>query len=248
MNMKKLSLALSLALAAAPLLATAQDATTPAADSPAEAPASNFSWNMKLTSDYAYRGYSLSEGPAIQGGLDYAFGDSGFYLSSYASNVDFGDTDVDGDGKDDGPKIELDAYVGWNHNFSDAWNLDLSVARYSYFGARHIYGSSDYNEYIGKVSYKGNLSFAVSYADDFGHLGYSSVYYNLADSWDIGNDFNLHAAVGHSDFSDAVPGYNDWNLGVSRQFGPVNAALDYFDSNYQGPRGDAVVLSLTFGG
>ena len=214
----------------------------------AEAPASNLSWNAAITSDYAYRGQSLSDGPAIQGGLDYAFGDSGFYASIFASNADFGDTDITGDGKDDGPTIEFDFFAGWNHDLSDDWNLDLSFARYSYFGEHNDYGSSDYNEYIGKITYAKMLDFSVAYANNYGNLGYQGFYYHLGGNWDIGHEFNLNAGFGYSDFSDGVPSFEDWNLGISRQFGPMNAALNYFDSNFDGVKGDAVVLTLSFGG
>jgi uncharacterized protein (TIGR02001 family) len=220
MLLRKQALLLVLIPALSPLVARAQESAPAPAE---EAPASNWSWSVIFTTDYAYRGTSLSDGPALQAGLDYAFGDSGFYVSTFASNADFGMTDVDGDGKDDGPNLEFDAYIGWNHDLSEDWNLDLSLARYTYFGARDIYGSSNYSELIGKLTYREMLSFGVSYADDYGNLGFSGTYYTLGGEWPLGNEFMLDAAISHSDFSDGVPGYEDWQLGVSRQFGPVNA-------------------------
>lgn len=207
-----------------------------------EEPASNLTWNLSVTSDYVFRGISQSNRkPALQGGLDYAFGDSGFYVGTWGSNIDFQDAD--------GPDIEIDTYVGWNHDLSDDWNLDLMATRYNYFGARDVYGDIDYNEFIGKIAYHDMYTFEVGYANDYANSGYSSLYYNLSGSWDVGNDFSLSAGVGHTDFSDGVEGYNDWNIGLTRQFGPVEASLNYYDTNVSGPRlSDSLVLSFKIGG
>ena len=57
----------------------------------------NFSWNLGVTSDYVFRGITQTDfDPALQGGLDYAFGDSGWYVGAWASNVDFADPDGPG--------------------------------------------------------------------------------------------------------------------------------------------------------
>jgi len=236
MTPNKIALALALAAFALPMGAKAQDATdapaaeaaqdeapAAAADAPAEEAAPNLTWNLALTSDYVFRGITQTNfDPALQGGLDYAFGDTGLYVGAWASNVDFADGD--------GPDIELDYYVGWNHDLSDSLNLDLSLVRYSYLGENDAYGNVDYNEVIGALAYDDMLTFTVAYANDYAHSGYSSLYYNVAGSWDVGNDFALNAGVGRTNFSDDVGSYNDWSIGVSRQFGPVNVALDYHDT------------------
>jgi uncharacterized protein (TIGR02001 family) len=258
MRLNKIALALSLAALALPMTAFAQDATAeatteqneaPAAEAPAEEASSNFSWNLSLTSDYVFRGITQTNfDPALQGGLDYAFGDSGWYVGTWASNVDFADSD--------GPDIELDAYVGWSHDLAEDWNLDLHAVRYTYLGERDVYGNIDYNEYFAKLSYKGTIDFTVAYANDYANADFSSLYYQIAGSWDVGNDFAVNAGVGHTDFSDNVGSYTDWNLGVSRQFGPVNIGLNYYDTT--GDYVDAVfgshkasdqfVVTFAFGG
>jgi uncharacterized protein (TIGR02001 family) len=262
MTPNKLALALALAAFALPISALAQDAgdtaesteaaqdEAPAAavDEAGEAEGSDLTWNLALTSDYVFRGISQSNyKPALQGGLDYAFGDTGLYVGAWASNVDFADGD--------GPDIELDYYVGWNHDLSESLNLDLQLVRYSYLGEQKVYGNIDYNEVIGALAYDEMLTFTVAYANDYANEGYSSLYYNLAGSWDVGNDFALNAGVGRTHFSDDVGSYNDWNLGVSRQFGPVNVAVNYFDvtGGYiddafgDEKASDRVVLTLSLG-
>ena len=50
-----------------------------------------FSSTWTAVSDYDFRGFSQSaKNPALQGSADYAFGDSGFSIGAWASNVDFG--------------------------------------------------------------------------------------------------------------------------------------------------------------
>ena len=259
MTPNKIALALALAALALPLGALAQDATdtadaaqdeAPAADADAagEEESSNLTWNLAVTSDYVFRGISQTDlDPALQGGLDYSFGDTGLYVGAWASNVDFADSD--------GPDVELDYYIGWNHDLSDTLNLDLQVVRYSYMGEQDAYGNIDYNEVIGALAYDEMLTFTVAYANDYANEGFSSLYYNLGGSWDVGNDFALNAGVGRTNFSDDVGSYTDWNLGVSRQFGPVNVALNYYDVTggfiddvYGSDKAsDRVVLTLSLG-
>jgi uncharacterized protein (TIGR02001 family) len=253
MTASKLSLALALALFSLPMAALAQDATesteatteeaTEVADEAvAEEEESNFSWNLALTSDYVFRGVSQNDRhPALQGGLDYSFGDSGFYVGTWGSNVDFGDGS---------PDIELDTYVGWNTDLSDDFNLDVMLTRYNYFGAADGYGSIDYNELIGVLTWNEMISFTAAYANDYSNADISSTYFNVSGEWDVGNDFTFKAGVGRSNFED-FDGYTDWNVGFSRDFGPVNAALDYYDTNVDldGARlSDAIVLTFTIEG
>ena len=259
MTPNKIALALALAALALPMGALAQDATdtadaaqdeAPAADADAagEEESSNLTWNLAVTSDYVFRGISQTDlDPALQGGLDYSFGDTGLYVGAWASNVDFADSD--------GPDVELDYYIGWNHDLSDTLNLYLQVVRYSYMGEQDAYGNIDYNEVIGALAYDEMLTFTVAYANDYANEGFSSLYYNLGGSWDVGNDFALNAGVGRTNFSDDVGSYTDWNLGVSRQFGPVNVALNYYDVTGgfiddvfgSDKASDRVVLTLSLG-
>lgn len=258
MSLNKLALALSLAVFALPMTAMAQDAADApaasqeaetAAEPAAEEPASNLSWNLSVTSDYVFRGITQTNfDPALQGGLDYAFGDSGWYVGTWASNVDFNDSD--------GPDIELDAYVGYGTSLSDDWSLDAHAVRYTYLGSRDVYGNIDYNEFFVSTTYSDMLTFTLAYAPDYANLDFSSTYFSVGGTWEVGNGFNLNAGVGHTNFSDSVGSYTDYNLGVSRSFGPVEAALTYYDTTggyvddvFGGDKAsDQVVLSFKIGG
>jgi uncharacterized protein (TIGR02001 family) len=248
MSPNKLSLVLGVLLLGSPMITLAQDAgatadpaqAEPAVEPPAKAEP-NLTWNLSVTSDYVFRGITQTDfKPALQGGLDYAFGDSGFYVGAWGSNVDFADRD--------GPDLEVDSYVGYNTDVNDSVNLDFSVVRYSYLGERDVYGNIDFNEFLGKVTYDEMVTFTVAYADNYSNLDYSSLYFNLAGEWEIGNQLSLNAGIGHTDFSDNNGSYSDWNVGLSRQFGPVKAALNYYDTNVSGGKtSDTLVLSLALG-
>ncbi len=260
MSLNKLALSLSLALFALPMSAMAQDAaaetgnpaqsTGEASAAPAaEVATSPLTWNLSLTSDYVFRGITQTNfGPAVQGGLDYSFGDSGFAVGTWASNVDFNDSD--------GPNIELDTYVGWSKAVGEGFNLSLSLVRYNYFGSSNGYGDVDYNEFIAKGTLNEAITFTYAYANNYANAGFSSSYVNIGGTWAVGNDFSVNAGVGHTKFSDGNGTYNDFNVGISRQFGPVKAALNYYDATgnvIDGLYGshsasDHVVLSFAFGG
>jgi len=256
MRPNTLALALVLALSSLPMAALAQesgDTTDPAQEAPAtEAPAADeeaespVTWSLALTSDYVFRGITQTDyDPALQAGLTYSW-DSGVYVGAWTSNVDFQD--------DDGPSIEFDTYVGWSHDFSDDWNLDLSLVHYSYFGEHEVYGNIDYAEGIGKLTWNEMLTFTLAYAPDYSNSDYSSLYANIGGSWELGNDFSLNAGIGHTNFSDDVDGYTDWNIGVSRPFGPVTLALNYYDTDIDFEDGadhnhasDQFVFTVSFG-
>lgn len=113
-----LGCAIAVLLAVAPA-AFAQDVAEEEAGSP-------FAWNAALTSEYVWRGVSQSnEDVAFQTGLTYT-SPIGVYATVWGSNVDFGAGD---------PDFEVDGIVGFNTDFGDKVNFDVSVIRYMYPGA-----------------------------------------------------------------------------------------------------------------
>lgn len=236
-----LCFALAAAMLSLPVTALAQD------EAAAEEASSPFSWNLALTSDYVYRGVSQSdEKPALQLGGDFSFG-PGFYVGGWASNVDFGDG---------GPDFEYDAFVGWNTDLNDSFNLDLSVVRYMYSGASDDFGNINYNEFIAALAYSEAYTFTFGYTDDVYNLDADSFYYHLGGGWDIGRGFSLDAGYGLTTFASAAgfEDYQEWSLGVSRDIGMANVALRYHDTNGDGNvnfgdvADDRVVLTISVEG
>ena len=201
-----LKAAILAALLAAPAFSFAQ-----------EAEESNFSWNAGVVSYYVFRGVSQSNRDvAFQGGLDYAFGDSGFYAGAWGSNVDFQAFD--------GPSIELDAYVGYNTDLGDNFNLDVMLTRYTYHGAESTYGNIDYNELITAFTMNDVATLTVGYTNYYSNTGEDVTYVNLGNSWDLGNDFSLNAGFGRTFASDAISGdYNEWTSASARPSVPWNS-------------------------
>lgn len=238
----KLSLALAAALFALPTFAFAQDteeAAPAAEETTAEESESNLSFNAAVVSDYVFRGISQTDfEPALQVGVDYSLGDSGFYVGGWGSNVDYG--------SEYGHDFEVDLYVGYNVDLSDDWNLDLNVTRYNYQGGNDGY-DINYNEFIGVVTYSEMLTFTLGYANDYANADEDQLYLAVGGSWEVGNGFNLTAGVGRSSFDDTED-YTDWTLGVNRDFGPINIGLNYYDTNKDDKASDQIVLGFSVGG
>lgn len=205
----------------------------------AEEAESNFSWNAGVFSDYVFRGVSQTgKDVAFQGGVDYSFGDSGFYVGAWGSNIDFGAQAA--------PDVEIDAYVGYNTDIGEKVNFDVMLTRYTYHGADSGYGNIDYNELITKIALKDVATLTLGYTNDYSNTGENVLYANLGHSWDLGNEYSLNAGFGRTfaDFGD----YNDWNVGVSKAFGPLEVGLNYYDTNLPFNASDSVVLSVKIGG
>ncbi len=233
----KLSLALAAALFALPLCAFAQDEAAPAE----EEASSPLTWNLSLTSSYMFRGQDLTDDkPALQGGLDFAL-DNGLYIGTWGSNLEYGA---------DGPDIEIDTYIGWNHDLNDDWNLDLMAARYNYFGERDSYGNIEYNEYFARLGFRGLVKFTVAYTDSYVNSGETGMYYAVSSSKTFG-DYTFDTSVGQSTFGDETvqEDFVDWSVGVSRSFGPVYTTLMYTDTDKNNDtQEDKIVLTFKISG
>jgi uncharacterized protein (TIGR02001 family) len=110
----------------------AVEAAPAAAAAPAEpAPPYTLTFNLGLYSTYMFRGVDYTDGPAIQGGADWAHS-SGFYLGTWFSNLDqYGFGKIDG--VQGGNKIETDFYGGYATTFANGIGINLLANYYKYF-------------------------------------------------------------------------------------------------------------------
>ena len=162
---------------------------------------SDVSANVSFASDYIWRGMTQSDGPAIQGGFDYA-AENGFYAGIWGSNVNF----------NDGAGSELDYYFGYGFD-AGSIGVDIGYLAYDYpknetgLDFEEIYvglsmgdlgllfamgqdGAPDYTE----VSYGiGAVSLSYGQYDDYGD--------NLGISYGFGCG-SYDCALTYSDFSD----------------------------------------------
>jgi uncharacterized protein (TIGR02001 family) len=139
---------------------------------------------VNLASDYTFNGVSQTDNsPALQASLDYA-ADSGFYVGTWASNVDFGAADD--------TNIEWDAYAGQYFQLNKKVGIDVGIAYYTYHGD--------------------SASDTYAYPEAYAKLGYSSSLgdseVNFWYSWDyFGLDAGHYIAMIAHTF-EVVPGHN----------------------------------------
>lgn len=127
----------------------------------------NLSGNMTLTSNYMFRGISLSaNNPAIQGGLTYTF-PVGAYLNVWGSNADYPAPD----GKT--VSSEFDTVAGWQGTVYEDFSYNINFARYNYPGAR----SANYNEVNSLFAYK-IFQLGLSYSANYSGYHSSATYVN----------------------------------------------------------------------
>ena len=123
-----------------------------------------FSSTWTAVSDYDFRGFSQSaKDPALQASADYAFGETGFSIGAWASNVDFSPADGD---------IELDIYANYVGTINDTFAWTAGLVYYSYPGSDDL---GEYPEfYVGFNA--GDFSFKQWYADNLYDLDVEGLY------------------------------------------------------------------------
>ena len=106
-------------LAATPVLAQEEEAEAASESSDGF----KLSANVAGTTDYRFRGVSLSAGDfALQGGIDFVH-DSGFYVGTWGSSIQGGTPYGE---------VELDIYAGWTGMVAEGVTLDLGLLYYLY--------------------------------------------------------------------------------------------------------------------
>jgi uncharacterized protein (TIGR02001 family) len=163
----------------------------------------DIAFGAAVTSDYVYAGISQSDGgPALQGYVEANYGM--FYAGAWASNVDFGDSDV-----------EIDLYAGIRPE-TDSAAFDLGYIRYVYAdGTSPDYGalaaSAEYYA-TDSLTVGGNTNFAPNYAqmDDYALWGEGTVDFALP------ADFGVSGGLGYQYYAGSLdlPSYWAWNAGV----------------------------------
>lgn len=191
--------------------------------------------NVALTSDYVFRGVSQTdEDPAIQGGLDVSH-DSGLYIGTWASNVDFNEEDSTDPAADDAADMELDVYLGYASEIGDI-SYDVSFLRYFYPGAD---ADLEYNELIAKLGYS-DFTGTLGYSNDVFNSDETGIYYNLSYAHEFMEAFTVTAGAGYYDFDENVNGagapdsYVDYHVGVAKPFAGFDFDLSWYDTDSDG--------------
>lgn len=157
--------------------------------------------NIGITSNYVWRGASQTDdSPAVSGGFDWS-SESGFYLGTWASNVDFGP----GAGE-----VELDLYGGYGGSISEAISYDVGLTYYAYPDS----DDADFAE-LGISGSFGPLTAGLAYTissdvNGPGAFQEGDLYYYLSGGIDLSEGFSLGGTVGFYTFDDdGVAGVGD---------------------------------------
>jgi len=206
--------------------------TVPVLASAADSPHS-FTGNVGIYSDYIFRGISqTAEDPALQGGFDYAHS-SGIYLGTWASNIESLDLN--------GANLEWDFYGGYSGSVGDV-GYNVGLLKYYYPGQT---GTSDIDtlELYAGVTYKWiGLKASYNLDDYFGVTNSDgTVYWDLSFNYELPAQVMLGAHYGWTKYAgsgNSAMNYDDWKIGVSKEFGGFNFGLAYTDTdtNYYGSK------------
>jgi uncharacterized protein (TIGR02001 family) len=179
-----------------------------------------FSANVAFTTNYMYRGVTqTSSQPAVSGGFDYSH-ESGIYLGTWASSLEFG-------AGDDDTTMEIDYYGGISGDFSNGISWDLGGLYYQYPGTDadaagdfdffEVYGSLGYT--FENVSFQPSIGTYMAYSPDFfgetGDAFYFTGEFGLSLPYDIGLSFTYgnQSIDQGTDYSHIVVGLNkDWSI------------------------------------
>lgn len=193
------------------------------------------SGNVSLTTDYAFRGITQSDGsPAVQGGFDASFGSSGVYAGTWASNINFGTG---------GSNLELDVYGGYKFAAGPV-NIDVGVVGYLYPSASDDGAELDYYEGYVKPSIaltpQFTLGGALYYTPEFtGQLG-DGFYYEVNGAYTVSPELSFSGAVGLQTVDTAGVFFGDDQYATYNVGGTYNAMGLGFDLRYVGTDVDNV--------
>lgn len=154
-----------------------------------------FSSTWTAVSDYDFRGFSQSaKDPALQASADYAFGESGFAVGAWASNVDFGQIEDGEDIRDIDADIELDLYAGYVGTINDTFSWNAGAVFYSYPSSDDV---RDYTEVYAGFS-AANFGFKQWYTNKLYGGEDSAMYTEVNYTQPIGEKFSLAFHAGYA--------------------------------------------------
>ena len=213
--------ALSLAAATTPALAT--DGLTA---------------NAAITTDYVFRGVTQSaKRPAVQGGLDYQFADSGFAVGTWLSSIDFSD----------GSRLEWDLFANYNFDLGPI-GASVGVVGYVFPGSGND-GPYDFLEL--RIGLDHDFGILTWSAEAFWAPSLPGSYLTVRNCYNPDSEYFLttgitvpllswlavNGNIGYQSLSAGKPtsmsndSYVVWDLGATLSFGNFSLDLRYTDNN-----------------
>ena len=190
--------------------------------------------NASAVSQYMWRGQPQTAGAALQGGIDYS-SDSGFYVGTWGSNVDWS-----------AGGAEVDVYGGWSKDLESGLGLDFGATMYAY--------PNDSGWNTVELSAKASISvfsFGLYYTSDYFDSD-AAMYVSGDASIPLGETpLSLDGHVGYSSGDGitqtfGVDNYVDYSAGVTYSKDAYTFGMHYISASDIGT-GDAMVASFGVG-
>jgi uncharacterized protein (TIGR02001 family) len=158
-----------------------------------------FGGSLTATSDYIYRGQSLTRGaPALQGELHYQL-NNGLFAGVWASTIDLN--------PGPGAALELNAYLGRAWELDQAWDARVELNHYVYPDDKALL-RYDYDEFIGTLSYQARISATIAWSPNTSNVseGYlarrvPAISYELAATQPLSAHWSATLGCGHYEIS-----------------------------------------------
>ena len=190
-----------------------------------------FNGLVGLSSDYIFRGRSLTGGePALQAGVGFEH-DSGWFGGVWGSRVDFTDY------RDH--EVEIDYVLGWGRDLPRGWWAEISLRRYTYPRSSDDALDYDYTEVAGAVRYQDLVALNLSYAPSW--TGYTLggpvdaerlVSADLGVQVPLGHGFSAVAGLGRLDLGGPAGGAHwYWSSGIAYQYRRLTLEVGFYGSD-----------------
>ncbi|WP_158771265.1 TorF family putative porin [Paraglaciecola sp. L1A13] len=204
--------------------------------------------NASVTSNYIWRGLTqTTNDAAVQGGIDYA-NESGFYVGTWVSNVNYGADDV--------YSYEHDMYFGFSGESGDI-TYDVGYLYYNYdseanFDFAEVYGSVGYGGLSATLSLLAHTEADEGEGRDYGfaQASYISVDYGMPvlNGAELGLHVGYHQGDFAEDFNGVPDGYADWGVSIAKDgFSFAVTGTDLDDTGADAYDNDSIKFSVGYG-
>lgn len=178
------------------------------------------------TSDFVFRGLSLTRGkPAAQGSIDVEFPRE-FYIGGFVATCD--------PNPGPSPAVEFDVWAGRYWRVSEEFSADVRLSQYTYPDDPR---RKNYNrtEITGTLGWRNSLFLAAIYSPNTDAVA-SSPGYEEGQAWAVeasgrhpfNEKFAISAGIGHYGLEDVYhDSYNYWNVTLTATLAPFELQLAY---------------------
>ena len=220
------------------ILLGALASTVTADDAVGESPHA-FSVNVRIATEYLYRGISQSnEDPALQGGFDYAYEPLGFYMGFWASSIEFNAMTTNTS------SIETNFYGGFAGEFPIGVSWDIG-GLYYYYPDTHEDIGADYNfvELYGNLGYsfeatlEPTLDIGFAWSPDFYGEDGGGLYLHSKLSFTLPYNFGVYTLFAYQEVDgDLTSGplgfdYNHYAIGLTYEYSILTFDASWNDAS-----------------